>query len=96
MLAHPVPGAPISLTTDASDYAIGAVHEQLANGVWQPLAFFSRQLCPNERKYSTFNLELLGLYLAVHHFRFLLEGCPFAVFVDNKPLVFAMAKVSEP
>ena len=96
MLAHPALDAPITLTTDASDYAVGAVHEQWVNGAWQPLAFFSRQLHPNERKYSTFDRELLGLYLAVRHFRHLLEGRPFTAVVDHKPLVFTMAKASEP
>lgn len=96
MLTHPVPGASVALTTDASDYAVGAVYEQLVGGVWQPLAFFSRQLRSSERKYSTFDRELLALYLAVRHFRFLLEARPFTVFVDHKPLIFAMSKVSEP
>lgn len=44
LLGHPLPDAPISITTDASDYAVGAVHEQWVEGAWQPLAFFSRQL----------------------------------------------------
>lgn len=44
LLSHPVPGAPIAITTHALDCA---VHEQLVGGVWQPLAFFSRQLRPN-------------------------------------------------
>ena len=96
MLAHPSPDAQIAITTDASDYAVGAVHEQWVNGAWQPLAFFSRQLRPNERKYSTFDRELLGLYLAVRHFRFMLEGRQFTAFVDHKPLTFAMAKTAEP
>ncbi|KAL7857065.1 hypothetical protein SRHO_G00159640 [Serrasalmus rhombeus] len=96
MLAHPSPDAPIAITTDASDYAVGAVHEQWVDGAWQPLAFFSRLLRPAERKYSTFDRELLALYLAVRHFRFLLEGRPFVAFVDHKPLAFAMAKSSEP
>ena len=96
MLAHPVPDAPVALTTDASDYAVGAVLQQLVNNVWQPLAFFSRQLRPSEQKYSTFDRELLALYLAIRHFRFLLEARPFTVFVDHKPLTFAMAKVAEP
>ncbi|GAA6090401.1 uncharacterized protein K02A2.6-like [Tachysurus ichikawai] len=38
MLSHPIPDAPIAITTDASDYAVGAVHKQLVDGVWQ-LAF---------------------------------------------------------
>ena len=57
------------------------------------LHFFSRQLRPNERIYSTFDRELLGLYLAVRHFRFLLEGGSFTAYVDHKPLTFAMVKV---
>ncbi|XP_059361850.1 uncharacterized protein LOC132101153 [Carassius carassius] len=44
MLAHPSPTAPIAITSDASDYAVGAVYEQWVGGAWQPLAFFSRQL----------------------------------------------------
>ncbi|XP_034054410.1 zinc finger protein 501-like [Gymnodraco acuticeps] len=50
LLAHPSSTAPISITTDASDYAVGAVHEQCVEGAWQPLAFFSRQLTPRERR----------------------------------------------
>lgn len=65
MLAHPSHTAPVALTTDASDYAVGAVFEQWVGGAWQPLAFFSRQLAPRERKYSTFDRELLGLWLAI-------------------------------
>ncbi|KAL1264200.1 hypothetical protein QQF64_004555 [Cirrhinus molitorella] len=95
MLAHPLPAAPIAITSDASDYAVG-VYEQWAGSAWQPLAFFSRQLRPSEKKYSTFDRELLGLYLAIRHFRSLLEGRPFTAFVDHKPLTFAMAKVAEP
>ena len=44
MLHHPVQGAPTSLTSDASDTAVGAVLEQRILGRWRPLAFFSRQL----------------------------------------------------
>ena len=94
MLAHSSATAPIAITSDASDYAVGAVYEQWVGGAWQLLAFFSRQLRPNERKYSTFDRELLGLYLAIRHFRSLLEGRHFTAFVDHKPL--AMAKVAEP
>ncbi|KAJ8415608.1 hypothetical protein AAFF_G00425880 [Aldrovandia affinis] len=35
MLAHPHT-APIAITTDASDYAVGAVYEQWVGGAWQP------------------------------------------------------------
>lgn len=61
MLAHLSFDAPIAISTDASDYVAGAVHEQWVDGTWQPLAFFSRQLRPAERRYSTFDRELLAL-----------------------------------
>ena len=46
MLARPSPTASIAITSDASDYAVGAVYEQWVGGAWQPLAFFNRQLRP--------------------------------------------------
>ena len=39
LLAHPCQNVPISLTTDASELAVGAVLQQFVNGVWVPLAF---------------------------------------------------------
>ncbi|CAL1568882.1 unnamed protein product [Knipowitschia caucasica] len=96
LLTHPDPTAPVALTTDASDCAVGAVVEQWSDGAWRPLAFFSRRLRESERRYSAFDRELLALFLATRHFRFLLEGREFAAYVDHKPLIFAMAKTSEP
>ena len=96
MLAHPSHTAPVAITTDASDYAVGAVYEQWVAGAWQPLAFYSRQLSACERKYSAFDRELLGLWLGIRHFRFLLEGREFTAYVDHKPLTFAMSKATEP
>ncbi|XP_076734505.1 LOW QUALITY PROTEIN: uncharacterized protein K02A2.6 [Maylandia zebra] len=96
LLAHPSPSAPIALTTDASDIAVGAVLEQRISGVWQPLAFFSRTLRDSERNYSVFDRELLALHLATRHFRFFLEGRHFTAYMDHKPLTFAMSKVSDP
>lgn len=95
LLAHPSPTAPIAFTTDPSDYAVGAVCEQWVGGAWQPLAFFSKQLSENKRKYSTFDRELLALFLATRHFRFLLKGRQLTAFVDHKPLAFSMAMTSE-
>ncbi|GFN88293.1 Gag-Pol polyprotein [Plakobranchus ocellatus] len=52
MLSHPKHGAHIFLTTDASHQAIGGVLEQYVNGIWQPLAFFSKRLRPPEMRTS--------------------------------------------
>ena len=95
MLAHPCSDCSLALTSDASDRAVGAVLEQFKQGQWQPLAFFSRQLRNAELKYSAFDRELLGVDLAIRHFRFMLEGRKFSVYTDHKPLVHAMAKTAE-
>jgi hypothetical protein len=93
-LVHPLPGAVISLATDASDTHIGGVLQQLSAGSWRPLAFFSRKLSPAESKYSTFDRELLAVFAAVRHFRFVLEGRPFRILTDHLPLTLAMRRVS--
>ena len=85
-----------ALTVDASDIAVGAVLQQKISENRNPLAFFSKQLRPPERKYSAFDRELLAIYLGVRHFRHFLEGRSFTILTDHKPLTFAMAKVAEP
>ena len=96
MLVHPQSEAPTSLTVDASDIAVGAVLEQQIQGSWKPIAFFSRQLRAPEKKYSTFDRELLGLYLAIRHFRYFLEARPFVAYTDHKPLIYAFGKIADP
>ena len=96
MLTHPHKNAPTAVTVDASDQAVGAVLQQLVHGSWQPLAFFSKQLRPPEKKYSAFDRELLALYLGIRHFRYFLEGREFIAYTDHKPLTFCMSKISDP
>ena len=96
LLAYPAPDAPLRLTTDASSTAVGAVLEQVVGGCPRPIAFFSRKLSDTESRYSTFDRELLAVYLAVRHFRHLLEGSSFCVYTDHMPLVHAFVKRSDP
>ena len=96
LLSHPLVNAPTALTVDASDIAIGAVLEQQVDGVWKPLAIFSKQLKAPERKYSTFDREFLALHLAVRHFWYFLEGQVFTAYTDHKPLIFAFTKAADP
>jgi hypothetical protein len=96
MLAHPDPAAPLSLAVDASDSHVGGVLQQMTSNGPQPLSFFSAKLSPAEKKYSAFDRELLAAYLAVRHFRFLLEAKEFFILTDHKPLTYALHRVSEP
>ncbi|BHF78845.1 hypothetical protein SprV_0602196100 [Sparganum proliferum] len=90
LLTHFHADAPISLMVDAFNVAVGAVLQQSLPNSIVPLAFFSKKLSKAEIRYSTFGRELLAAYLAVRHFRHLLEGREFTIFTDHKPLTFAM------
>ena len=74
--------------SDASDTAAGTVLQQKIRDAWKPIAFFSRRMKPAETRYSTFDRELLAMYLAVKHFQHFVEGCQFHVLTDYKPLTF--------
>ena len=92
-LAHPDPSAPITLTTDASDLAVGAVLSQGSDQ--KPLGFFSKKLSVAEKKYNAFDKELLAVYLAIKHFRPHLDGRHFPVVTDHKPLCGAIRSSAE-
>lgn len=67
LLAHPISNARISLSVDASDTAIGGVVHQHINNHLEPLSFFSKKLSDAERKYSTYDRELLAVYKVTNH-----------------------------
>ena len=58
------------LQTDASNYGVGAVLSQTdADGLEQPIAYFSRKPLDREQKYSTIEKECLAIKLAVKAFQ---------------------------
>ncbi|XP_066595495.1 uncharacterized protein [Prorops nasuta] len=79
----------LRMTSDASTTAIGAVLEQKKDDMWHPIGFFSRKLSPTERRYSTYDRELLAMFAAVKHFEYLVEGRHFVIRTDHKPLIHA-------
>ena len=95
LLNHPTPDAPTCVMTDASDVAVGAVLQQCTDGLWKPISYFSRTLTATESHYSTFDRELLAIYLSIRHFRHFLEGRNFHVVTDHKPLIYSLATNSD-
>ena len=87
VLIHPNLSAQLSLAMDESDTHVEAMLQQFHNGGWAPLSFFSKQLDSTQSKYSAFEMELLAVYLAIHHFRYMLEGHKFHIQTDHKPLI---------
>ena len=55
------PNQPFTVTTDASDYAIGAVLSQNQERGDQPIAYESRKLSSHELNYAIHEKELLAI-----------------------------------
>ncbi|GFY14096.1 transposable element Tcb2 transposase [Trichonephila clavipes] len=89
LLRHPIPGAKLSLWTDASDKAVGGSLMQLCQNKWEPVAFLSVKLSKSQQKWSTYDRELLAIYISVKRFRHMLEGRDFIIYTDQKPLMYA-------
>lgn len=79
---------PFILTTDASNFAIGAVLSQGAIGSDKPIAYASRTLSDTETRYSTIEKELLAVVWAVKYFRPYLYGNKFTIYTDHRPLAW--------
>lgn len=92
LLAHPSHHATLALFCDASDNSAGAVLQQYIDETWQPLGYFSKKFNDAQKKYSTYDRELLAIYMAVKHFRKTFEGRHLIIFTDHKPLTYVMSK----
>lgn len=75
LLRHFDPERKIRIETDTSIYAMSGILSQLfKDGHWHPIAFWSRKLIDAERRYNTYDQELLAIVLAMKHWRHYLEG----------------------
>jgi hypothetical protein len=92
----PTPNDELSLATDASNTHIGGVMQQKSGDHWRPLGFFSRKSTDTESSYSTFDHILLAAQAAIKHFRHFCEDYVFQLWIDHKPLVTALPRVSMP
>jgi hypothetical protein len=97
VLTHWIPDAPMTVETDASDYAIAAILSiTLPDGEIHPVAFHSRTLSAPELNYDTHDKELLAIFEAFQRWRHYLEGSgtPVDVVTDHKNLeYFATTKL---
>lgn len=78
------------VTTDASNFALGAVLSQGEIGRDLPICYASRTLNSSETNYSATEKELLAIVWAVKQFRPYLYGKRFKIVTDHKPLQWLM------
>lgn len=89
LISHPILAYPnfnkeFVLTTDASNYAIGAVLSQDGH----PICYASRTLNEHEINYATFEKELLAIVWGVGQNRVYLYGVRFTIQTDQRAISF--------
>ena len=87
IMAFPNFHQPFTLSTDASNYAVGAVLSQVQNGQERVIAYASHVLTRTEKKWSTYDKELWAIVWSVRHFRHYLSCNPFTIVTDHRPLL---------
>lgn len=92
LLKQPNPSAMLSLAADASNYAVGVIQKQLVSDTW----FWSRCFRQKKPRYSAFGRELPAPYGATKHFRHVVEGLYFVLFIDHKPPTYPLYTKSDP
>ncbi len=80
-----------TVTTDASNFALGAILSQEGH----PIYYASRTLNNHEQKYSTIEKELLAVVWATKNFGPYIFGRKFIIETDHRPLQWLFS-VKEP
>ena len=80
--------SPVHLYTDASDIGIGGYLCQIRDGKEHPIAFYSKSLTKEEKKWGTPALEGYAIFRAFQHFDYLLRDCHTTVHTDHLNLIY--------
>ncbi|GFW08257.1 retrovirus-related Pol polyprotein from transposon 17.6 [Trichonephila clavipes] len=90
-------GYPLELHTDASSLGFGAVLLQKSDdGLFHPIHYFSRKTTVQQKKYSSYELEVLAIIEALKKFRSYLLGTKFKIITDCDAFLKTMHKKDLP
>jgi transposase InsO family protein len=95
ILSHYHPERESQLETDSSDSIVAGVFSQKQqDGLWRPVAYFSKTMLPAECNYTIHDKELLAIVRAFEHWRAEFEALkdPLKVYSDHKALEYFMTK----
>jgi hypothetical protein len=84
LLVYPDFEKPFEIHTDASDYQMGAVLHQEG----KPIAFYSKKLNNQQKKYTTTEKELLAIVATLKEFENILLGHEIIIYTDHKNLTY--------
>jgi transposase InsO family protein len=82
------------VTTDASDFAVGAVLSQDDGAGDRPVAFTSSTLNETRRKYAAYDKEMFAILEALRVWRPYLAGKPFTIVTDHAPLQYLQSQAT--
>ena len=92
VLTHWIPGSPLIIKTDTSDYALTAILSTVSptDNEVHPIAFHSHTFMPAKLNYDVHNKELLAIFEAFKIWCHYLEGSPtpIDVVMDHKNLEY--------
>lgn len=87
LLVHFDPSKPLVIAADASPYGIGGVLSHIMDDrTERPIAFTSRSLTVAEKQYAQIEKEGLAIIFTIKKFHHFLQGRPFQIYSDHKPL----------
>ena len=93
LICHYDPKRQTTVETDASDGVVAGVMSQLhEDGLWHPVAYFSKTMAPAECNYEIHDKEMLAIIRSLSHWRAELEGAEdrVKIFTDHKALEYFM------
>lgn len=80
--------------TDASREGFAGILTQLDGSLEKPVAYYSKQTSQEEKKYHSFELELLAIVRTLERYKYYLQGREFTVITDCNSVKNALSKQS--